>query len=448
MALLKNWKKPFILFSLVTFVTMGISLKAQQAPIQYFRSYDKDGLNVFGPGKNDTIPFSAIKIRLGAAITQDFQMIYDHNESTPVYVDGLNTNQLKPLTGGFNPTLANLNLDAQLQDGIRVNLSLYLSTKYHEEIWLKGWYIQIDKLAFLKSDLVDTLMKSFTIKTGDYEMDYGDQHFRRTDGGNSIYNPFVENYIMDEFALESGTEIYYHPKSGIIGLVGLSNGELDPTVAAPVKIDSATGKLNLYDPAFHFKLGYDKQVNKDFRFRITGSYYLDKSAANNSLFFGDRTGSHYLYVMENTSATLEANSWSGKYNPQYTEQVSALMINPFIKYKGLEFLGTYEMADGRTITEKSMRQSTQYAADLIYRFPQKTEDFWIGLRYNSVTSILPLAQSNVTINREVCSIGWFTSKNIILKIEYVNQQYLDFAYNDIRAGGKFNGLMIETAIGF
>jgi hypothetical protein len=29
-------------------------------------------------------------------------------------------------------------------------------------------------------------MKSFTIKIGDYEVDYGDQHFRRTDGATAF----------------------------------------------------------------------------------------------------------------------------------------------------------------------------------------------------------------------------------------------------------------------
>ncbi len=425
-----------------------LPVMAQQQGIQYFRQYNKDGLNTYGPSKMDTVPFSGIKVRVGASVSQDFQIITDRNNATPLYVNGINVNQLKTLTGAFNPALANLNFDAQLQDGIRVNLALYLSSQNHGEVSFKDWYIQIDKIVFLKSDLIDTLMKRFTIKTGFYEMDYGDQHFRRTDGGNNIYNPFVENYIMDESAVEIGTEVYYHPKNGLIALVGMSNGELNPTVAGTTKIDSATGKLNFSAPAFHFKLGYDRQLNKDFRFRITGSYYMDQSAEDNPLFFGDRAGSHYLFVMENTTSTLDIDNWSGKYNPQFSEQVNALMVNPFVKYKGLEFFGTYEMAQGRTIAEKSMRNAIQYVADLVYRFPKNTEDFWVGLRYNSLTSSLPFSQTDININRAVGSIGWFTNKNILLKIEYVNQYYMNFASTDIRSGGRFNGFMIETAIGF
>jgi hypothetical protein len=40
------------------------------------------------------------------------------------------------------------------------------------------------------------------------------------------------------------------------------------------------------------------------------------------------------------------------------------------------------------------------------------------------------------------------TKNILAKIEYVSQNYNDFASSDIKNGGKFNGLMIEGVIGF
>lgn len=283
---------------------------------------------------------------------------------------------------------------------------------------------------------------------GDYEVDYGDQHFRRSDAGNSIYNPFIENYIMDEFATEIGGEIYYHPQGGLIVMAGITNGELNPTIIKSSQIDSATGKLNTYAPAFHGKLGYDRQFNDDFRFRITGSCYIVKSGASNTLFGGDRAGSHYFLVIENTDASVGDNAFSGRYNPQFKQQVTTFMINPFIKYKGFELFGTYEMAKGRTITERNMRTATQYAVDLIYRFPEEKENFWVGGRYNSVTATLPLTPADITISRMAASIGWFLTKNIMMKVEYTNQEYKNFVSTDIRSGGKFDGFMIEASIAF
>lgn len=435
-------------FKILFFFCCIASLAKAQTPIQYYRPNSKAGLNVFETTKTDTTEFTGLKVRIGGNFTQDFQGLSHSNSATPVLVGGVNTNKLIGLTNGFNRAMANLNIDAQLDDGIRMNLTMYLSSRHHEETWVKGGYVQFDKLSFLKSDVIDNIMKSFTIKIGDYELDYGDQHYRRTDGGNAIYNPFMENYIMDEFATEIGGEIYYHQVKGLVAMIGITNGELNPTVVASTRIDSSTHKLVKYSPAFHGKLGYDRQIDKDLRVRITGSFYVNKSSASNTLFFGDRTGSHYFYVMENTAATSDGNAWSGRYNPQYSQQVSTFMINPFVKYKGLEVFGTYELAKGRTVVESAMRTTKQSAVDLIYRFPQGKENFWIGGRYNTVTGKMPVGSNDITINRSAGSLGWFISKNMILKAEYVKQQYKNFAATDIRAGGKFDGFMLEASIGF
>ncbi|MES2681254.1 MAG: hypothetical protein V4635_15270 [Bacteroidota bacterium] len=434
--------------SVLSMIVLGLTAQAQQSPIQFFRPNNKLGLHTFETTKHDTTAFDGMKVRIGGNFTQDFQMLSHSNNAAPVIVNGVNTNKLASITNGFNLAMANLNVDAQLEDGIRMNLTMYLSTRHHEETWVKGGYIQFDKLPFLKNPKIDSVMKNFTVKVGDYEIDYGDQHFRRTDGGNAIYNPFVENYIMDAFATEIGGEIYFHPKSGFIAMAGITNGQLNPTVITPSKVDSATGKTNKYPPAFHGKLGYDKQLSQDFRFRITGSVYAVKSAAGNSLFNGDRTGSHYYYVMENTAATAAGNAFSGRFNPRFSQQVTTFMINPFIKFRGFELFGAYEMAQGRVITEKKMRTATQYAVDLIYRFPKGKENFWIGARYNSVTTKLALNANDVTIDRAVASVGWFVTKNIALKAEYMQQQYQNFAATDIRSGGKFDGMMIQATVGF
>lgn len=434
-----------LMMSLLSIDFMAV---AQLSPIQYFRPNNKNGLNIFETTKNDTTLFTGMKVRIGGNFAQDFQALDHQNNALPVYTAGVNTNQLIGLNPGFNLAMANLNLDVQLEDGIRMSLTMYLSSRHHPETWVKGGYIQFDKLLFLKSRLIDSMMKNITLKVGAFEIDYGDQHFRRTDGGNTIYNPFIENYIMDEFATEIGGEIYFHPKNGLIVMAGISNGQLNPTVVAPTKIDSATGKLNKYPPAFHAKIGYDKQFTDDLRFRIMGSVYGVKSAAGNSLFNGDRTGSHYFLVMENTLANSADNAFSGRYNPRFSQQVLTFMINPFFTYKGIELFGTYEMARGRVITEKEMRSATQYAVDVLYRFPQQRKNFWIGARYNVVSAEPTLNSTHVTISRYVGSLGWFLTKNIMLKAEYVNQFYQGFSANDIRSGGKFNGFMMEASVGF
>jgi hypothetical protein len=425
-----------------------ISSSAMAQKIQYFRPNDKRGIDMFETSKKDTVPFTGLKVNVGGNFTQDFQSLQDKNNATPVISGGVNTNQLYPLTDGFNLAMANLNIDVQLADGIRLNLTTYLSTRHHQDTWVKGGYIQFDKLPFLKSPVIDKLMNHFTIKIGDYEVDYGDEHYRRTDGGNTIYNAFVENYIMDAFATEIGGEIYYHSNGGFLAMGGISDGELDPTIEKSSATDAATGNLNRYDPAFHGKIGYDKQFTPDFRFRLTGSFYTDNSSSSNTLYFGDRTGSHYFMVMENSTADPTDNAWSGRYNPLFTEEVHSFMINPFLKYKGLEWFSTVEFAKGRMISEKTLRKANQFATELIYRFPAEKQNFWIGARYNTVTAQIPGDPNDVSINRVTGSFGWFLTKNVMLKAEYVSQNYNNFPSTDIRSGGRFSGEMVEASVGF
>jgi len=445
-----------ILYILFAAALFPLGLKAQE--MQFFRPNNQQGVNVFETPKIDTVPYNGLKVKVGGNFEMAFQALRNFNTATPLTKTGFtgNVNSLEKLTNGFDLPMANLNVDAQIEDGIRMNITMYLASRHHEDTWVKGGYIQFDKLLFLKSDIINMLMKNITIKVGQFDVDYGDQHYRRSDGGNTMYNPFIENYIMDEFATEIGAEVYIHTNTGFFVMGGMTNGELDATVVAGTKIDSATHQPNQFDPAFHGKIGFDKQVNKDLRVRITGSGYTVHSANSSTLFGGDRTGSHYFNVMENQNVangtTLsdenDYSPFSGRLNPGFSEEVNTIMGNLFLKYKGLEFFGTAEDAKGRAITEVKERKATQYAADLIYLFPQGKENFWVGFRYNTVTALLQNYTSDITINREAGSLGWFITKNIMAKAEYVNQSYQGYPAANILNGGNFHGAVLEASIGF
>ena len=63
---------------------------------------------------------------------------------------------------------------------------------------MKDGYIQIDASP-IKVPALETVMKYTTLKVGHFEVNYGDAHFRRSDNGNGLYNPFVGNLLMDEW---------------------------------------------------------------------------------------------------------------------------------------------------------------------------------------------------------------------------------------------------------
>jgi hypothetical protein len=423
----------------------GAFAQVLQGKIPGLRPYDKTGINVFEPSKADTAAFTGPTLRIGAGFTQEFQDLRDQNSlgKTP-------TNGLYKISPGFNTAMANLYTDFLLADGISLNVTVYLSTRHHNEAWVKGGYLQFNKLPF-KGELWSDLMKYTTIKIGHMEINYGDAHYRRTDGGQALYNPFIESYVVDGFGTEIGGEVYYQ-RNGLIGMVGLTNGMIKGSIdSTTTTAQNGTIRKN---PAIYGKLGFDKKLSDVVRLRLTGSYYHIASSPSNDLYNGDRAGSNYWMVMEKPytvpasgTSAYEGDGFSGRLNPGFSYKVDAFMVNGFAKVAGFEFFGTLEHAQGRTSTEVANRQFTQYAVDGIYRFG-KEENLFVGVRYNNVLAELKGINAPVTIDRTAFAGGWFLTKNVLLKGEYVIQNYRDFPIADYRNGGKFNGYVVAATIGF
>lgn len=441
--------KSFLNFFNLILVTLFVTNLSAQ--IQYTRSYDQTGINIFEPSKMDNNVYDGFKLKIGGSFRQGYQMLKHENVDTSV----TKKLALYPLGNGFNLAAANLNFDVQLGDGIRIFLENYMASRHHNEFWVKGGYIQIDKLPMFNNP--DWYTKYFRVKIGHMEVNYGDTHFRRSDGGNAIFNPFADNNIMDEFATEIGGELYVFPADGFMGMIGITNGLIRNNirdygilpVIGTAKNDSITAK----NPSIIVKGAYDKAVN-DFRIRLSASVYHNSSSPSLTLFGGDRTGSAYFGVLETAASTNgTAEAFSGRFNPGMTNTLTTFIINPFVKYKGLELFGTFESATGKTVNEKpdavdgANRKTTQVAGELIYRF-LKDEQLFIGGKYNTVTSRLAGYTADVDITRLSIAAGWFPTKNLLLKGEYVDQKYEGFRGTDIRSGGKFNGLVIEAVVGF
>ncbi|HUF25671.1 MAG TPA: hypothetical protein VMM18_01720 [Gemmatimonadaceae bacterium] len=403
--------------------------------IQNTRPMDQRGINMFETPKNDGVPFTGIKLDFGAAFTQQMQGLRHSNAAAPNVVNGVNQNQLYTLGTGFNNATANLYVNGQLAPGIRVALSAYLSSRHHPETWVKDGYLQIDESPF-DVQLFDDIMKYVTLRLGHFEVNYGDAHFRRTDNGNAMYNPFVGNLIMDAFTTEIGGELFVR-RGALLGMVGLTGGEIRGNVTRP----------DDRKPSLIGKLGMDRQFTEDLRVRLTGSGYYTKSSLSNTLYSGDRAGSRYYYVIENTTATDAAQFRSGMINPAFGDKLTTLMINPFVKFRGLEVFGTIEQAEGRGATETADRKMMQYAGDVVYRF-LTNEQMFVGGRYNTLEGRLPGYAADVSVDRWALGAGWFLTPNILMKGEYVKQKYNDFLPTDIRHGGKFNGFMIEGVVAF
>lgn len=451
--------------ALLLFISLCAGMMYAQRPqINFDRPYNKTGLNVFEPANLDTVPYMGFKLRISGAFSQQYQalsqtntadVIMKDNTLTSTPGDSVNLNGLYPLGNGFNLASANLDLDVQLADGIYMKLENYMSSRHHNEFWVKGGFIQIDKLPMFGDPQWFT--DNFRIRLGDMEVNYGDAHFYRTDNANGIYNPFIGENIMDAFATEVAGELYYLPKDkGWIAMAGLSSGLLNGDIQEyPAPITK--------DPSIYGKIGYDKQINGSLRVRLTGSVYNNSGTIRNTLYGGDRAGSRFYLAGEPqyyistgvlTAASASSRETSGRLDPGFSSELTSFMINPFIKWNGLEIFGTYEASSGDGKFSNSLdsvkRNFSQYAIQGVYRF-LKNEQCYIGAKYNKATGRLygyTDGDGDISIDRVEVAAGWFPTENLLVKVEYVTQSYDNFKSSDYRNGLNFKGVMVEASVGF
>ncbi len=218
---------------------------------------------------------------------------------------------------------------------------------------------------------------------------------------------------------------------------GIHCGEIRGTIRNPDK----------RAPSYLQKLGFDKQLTDAFRARLTGSLYTTKKSASNTLYSGDRAGSRYFDVVENTVSTEKDNAWSGAIRPGFASKITAMQLNPFVKIGGLEFFGVAEQAKGRAATEAKDRTWNQYVGEVTYRFLADERVFVAG-RYNTAKGELVGITNKVSVDRYNLGGGWFVTPNVMAKLEWVNQKYNDFPTADIRNGGKFKGFLVEGVVAF
>jgi hypothetical protein len=432
---------------------------------------NKNGINVFDV-KKDTVEFKGLSVDLGGAFNMDFQAINSFNDQPANFPAPSNITGYRLMNTENNFTLpaADMTIGAQLFDGVRVNLDIYLASRHHNETYARGGYLQIDKLDFIKKDFLADVMKYATIKIGQMENNFGDAHFKSSDNGSTLRNAFVGNNIMNSFTTEMGIEVYYN-RNGWVSMLGATNGNLNQgtqEVTFPTLSPATPDANTSVSPTILAKLGYDKQLNEDLRVRLTGSYYHNANLGNSNLYSSSRSGFGFWGVLNNNAyknnGVEVASSYNAKstpeatFNPNFKNWATSYMINPFVKYKGFEFFGTIELASGGDKAGvDAKRTADQYAGDIVYRFG-KTEQFYIAGKYNTVSGKLSNADAKkVTVDRFESSIGWFMTKNIVAKLDYVSQNYRDytqFTGNPATGiannfyGGKFNGIVFEAAISF
>ena len=176
--------------------------------------------------------------------------------------------------------------------------------------------------------------------------------------------------------------------------------------------------------------------------------YTTDKALSNTLYGGDRAGSRYYYVLENTAATETAQKDSGLINPGFKNKVTAMQVNPFVKFRGLELFGVIERAEGKASTEADRTRPGTSTRSTRSTASCRTSSCSSAPATTRRTASSPASPATSAPNRWQVGGGWFITPSLLAKAEYVNQKYFGYPATNIKNGGKFKGFMLEGVVAF
>lgn len=349
------------------------------------------------------------------------------------------------LQQGLSLPQANFDINAKVMSGFNVKLETMLSSHHHNETYVKGGYATIDNLDFIAPGFASDFMKNTTIKVGVDDINFGDDHFRRSDNADVMRNPFVHNTGVESYMQAPHLEIYYRiPAINSLVMFGVTNGQVNPD---DVSESHAAGKGSSNRPAGYAKFAFDSQLNDALRVRLSESvYYVSGTNKGSSLYSGDKAGTVTRKVFERTSVDNDFGSlWNALSG---FSDLTVSKTNFFARYNDTELYAMLEIADGADGSDKDMAM-THYSLDLVQRFGMN-DRFYVAGRYEKAVVDYADATNDLgdaEMTQWQVGLGWFLSKNAVAKLEYIDHKR---EKNSAFVGGKaeFNGYMISTALSF
>lgn len=371
--------------------------------------------NIFETPK-DTSDFNGVELDWNVDLTFNFQ--------------GLQQNYGDELKDGLSLPTANLDLNAKVLSGFNVKLETMLSSHHHHETFVKGGYATIDNLDFVYKGFAKDFMDNATIKVGVNDINYGDAHFRRTDNADVMSNPFINNMGVEGYLQAGFLELLYRfPSINAFALGGITNGEVNPD-----DVTAGDGK-DAY--SFYAKAGWDSQLSKDTRVRLSQSAFFVKDTTKNRLYMGDKAGNVPRKIFSSDDFGGVWNAVGGY------RDLTATMTNLFVKKGSTEFFGLVEFADGKNQTNEDF-EMLHYSAEVVQRFGG--DKFYAAARYENAVVEREGDSLDDELTQYQIGLGWLLSKNAIIKAEYIKQERKNIA--SYGQDAEFDGYMISAGLSF
>lgn len=330
---------------------------------------------------------------------------------------------------------------------IEVVFDLYLSSRNHPSqtygnegyIILRGVPENLQSLKFL-----EPILEKVDIKAGHMLVDFGDAAQHRSNNAIVQKNPLIGNFVIDPNIVSIGMQASSKPGSKFGWLVGVSNGTTteDWSVGRGIAYN---GKL-IYNPIAGLRtsvsyIGTDQSDNPT---KAGGGSQMQ-------MFTGNRSGERYAGVLGGGQAP-------GNVFPQAGEKFSAAQFDvTYDTALPIKFYGHYGITQDKDINGSAAGTPEEkwnyYAADVKYEI---TPALYAAARYSAATtSMLAGNASSGQVNRIQVGGGFWLTKNLLMKMEYVQQKYSGFAAGEIVNNGiqawrdpEFSGVISEVSFSF
>ncbi len=378
-----------------------------------------------------------------------FQYLTQRNVKDTVGSDSVLSGQLSP---GFQTAFGNLSFLADFDKQMEVYFDMFIADRPHQD-HPQGdeGYILLRSLPDPLGDtpLVKAVFDTIDVKAGQFELDFGDAHYRRSLNATVQRNPLIGNYVIDPRDTEIGMEVSSDEgRFPVNWLVGVGSGS-----------DTEDFQKN-HGPSLHGKLwAYPlKQLRTS-----SSIYWVDQSktpsgsSSRTNLFRANRSGGPYAGVLDNSSAPGEVFPVTGK--RVLATQVDATWEGDPVEWYG--HFGWVQDGDNNGNLSGSPRTSwLYYAAEGSYHF---TPRLYGALRYSGAAAQRLVAAADSSrdvgsdglVHRIQLGGGYWLTKTVLLKGEYVYQLYSGFSSTGSQVSGvdvwrhpHFQGVLAEASFAF
>jgi hypothetical protein len=362
---------------------------------------------------------------------------------------GGNGTALAELEPGFQTAFGDLGFIGKFGENeeIKVVFDMYLSSRNHpsQTYGNEGYILMTGVPENLKSlKFLDPILRKVDVKAGHMLLNFGDGLMHRSNNAIVQNNPLIGNFVIDPNIVSVGMEVSSKP-GRINWLVGVANGTTteDWNVGRGF---SYHGKLAVYPiKSVRTTLSYiaTDQSDNPVKGQAGGS--------GMQMFSGNRSGERYAGVLGGGQAP-------GGVFPQAGEKFSATQFDlTFDNSSPIKLYGHYGITRDEdingTVAGAPEETWSYYAGDVVYKL---NEAIYVAARYSGAQARkFQGVDSDGTVNRYQVGGGLWLTKNLLVKVEYVQQKYDGFAQgnivnNNVQAwrNPEFSGVVSEVSFSF